>query len=104
VTVNRVQKVLLDRHEVMWVPVTTKWRVLGLSIKEAASRYEEQLRLYSIVNHEQPTRGSPPAWGLGEGLITPYRKKKTCYEMLHRSSELNGLFGTTSLTENGYEI
>jgi hypothetical protein len=28
----------------------------------------------------QPTRGGPPAWGLGVGLTTPHRKKSPCYE------------------------
>ena len=30
----------------------------------------------------QPTRGGPPAWGLGEVLTTPHRKNIFCYEML----------------------
>jgi hypothetical protein len=30
--------------------------------------------------------GGPPASGLGDGLITPYRKKTDCYEMSHRAS------------------
>jgi hypothetical protein len=33
---------------------------------------------------------SPPAWGLGEGLTAPDRKKTACYKMLHRTSELVG--------------
>jgi hypothetical protein len=33
-------------------------------------------------------RGGPPAWGLGEALTTPHRKKTARYEMLHRDSEL----------------
>jgi len=30
--------------------------------------------------------GGPPAWGLGEGLITPRGKETACYEMLHCAS------------------
>jgi hypothetical protein len=41
---------------------------------------------------------------LGERLTTPHRKKEVCYEMLNRASELDGSFGRTSATENGYEI
>jgi hypothetical protein len=31
----------------------------------------------SILNKDnrQPTRGGPPAWGLGKGLTVPHRKK-----------------------------
>jgi len=29
-------------------------------------------------SHGQPTRGSPPAWGLVEGLRTPNSKKLAC--------------------------
>jgi hypothetical protein len=32
----------------------------------------------------------PPAWGLGEGLTTPHRKKTACYAMLHSPSALAG--------------
>jgi hypothetical protein len=34
--------------------------------------------------------------GLGQGLTTPDLKKLICYEMLHRTSDLDGFFGTTS--------
>jgi hypothetical protein len=37
-----------------------------------ASEYGGQLR---ICSRGQPTRGGPPAWGLGEVLTTPHRKK-----------------------------
>jgi predicted kinase len=46
----------------------------------------------------KPIRGGPPAWGLDKGLITPHRKTKTYYEMLHRASELVGYY------EHGNEI
>jgi hypothetical protein len=32
----------------------------------------------------------PPAWRLGEELITPHRKEPACYEMLHRASVMAG--------------
>jgi hypothetical protein len=38
--------------------------------------------------HAQPTRGGPPAWGLGEVLITPHRKKLLCYEPLYKASDM----------------
>jgi hypothetical protein len=39
----------------------------------------------SILNsYGQPTRGGPPALGLGEELRTPHRKNSVSYEMLHR--------------------
>jgi len=36
-------------------------------------------------------RGDPPAWGLGEGLTIPHRKKNTSYKILHRVSDLDFL-------------
>jgi len=32
-------------------------------------------RIYWISHYGQPTRCDPPAWGLGEGITTPYHKK-----------------------------
>jgi hypothetical protein len=42
----------------------------------------------------QPTRGGPPAWGLGVGLTTPHRKKQACYETKHEASELGRVCST----------
>jgi hypothetical protein len=39
------------------------------------------------------TRGGPPPRGLSEGLATHHREEKSCYEMLHRTLELDGFFG-----------
>jgi hypothetical protein len=39
------------------------------------------------VSCKQLTRGSPPASGLGKGLISPHYKKPTHYETIHRASE-----------------
>ena len=36
------------------------------------------MRINYISNRGQPTRGGPPAWGLGEVLTTPACKKKLC--------------------------
>jgi len=54
-------------YHVMWVPVhhgTARLRVVepgnGLRIWRIAT-------IYWISSHEQPTRGGPPAWGLGGG-------------------------------------
>jgi hypothetical protein len=49
------------------VPVPTAW---------CGWRNGLQLRIYFISCRGQITRGGPPAWGLGVGLITPNRKKK----------------------------
>jgi hypothetical protein len=60
------------------------WCILGLWVKEMASRCG------GYLGHRQTTRGGPPAWGMGEKLTTSHRKKPSCYEMLHRGSELAG--------------
>ena len=46
-----------------WVAVTTARRVVGL-LKEKRPP----------IWRRQPTRGGPPAWGLGEVLTTPHLK------------------------------
>jgi hypothetical protein len=44
----------------------------------------------SVSSHGQPTRGSPPAWGLGEGLTTPHHKSMYCYEtLIQKASDLD---------------
>jgi hypothetical protein len=35
------------------------------------------MRLYLISSRRHPKVGGPPAWGLGEGANTSYRKKIT---------------------------
>jgi len=55
-----------------------------------ASRYGGQLRIYSINNRGQPKRGGPPAWGVGDMLETPHRKKPPRYEMFTVASGLVG--------------
>jgi hypothetical protein len=41
-------------------------------------------------------KGGPPAWGLGEVLTIPHRKKISRYEMFtQRASDLDSYFGTT---------
>jgi hypothetical protein len=56
--------------------------------------------MYRISSRGQPDSGSPLAWGSGEGLITPRRRKAACYEMLHTATELEGYFGTTKVMGN----
>jgi len=46
-------------------------------------QYVGQLRIYSTGSRGQPTSGGPPAWGLGEVLMThrknwPYIESDTC--------------------------
>jgi hypothetical protein len=55
--------------------VATAWRVLRLQMEETPSRYGGKQRIYGISSRGQPTRGGPPAWGLGVRLTTPHRKK-----------------------------
>jgi hypothetical protein len=58
-----------NKIRVKWVPVTTAWRVLSL-------RMEERPPIWRVAANKlnkqsgQPTRGGPPAWGLGEVLTT----------------------------------
>jgi hypothetical protein len=65
----------------MWAPVATAWRFIGLRIKEITA---------NIMNKRSRTggKGWSSSWGLGEVLATPYCKKASCYEMLHRASDL----------------
>jgi hypothetical protein len=49
--------------------ITAAQWALGLRSNTAIS-YEGQLWVYWIINHGQPTRGCPPARGLGRGVIT----------------------------------
>jgi hypothetical protein len=69
--VDYVLQLVLQLHytHVKWVPVTTAWRVLRL-------RMEERPPIWRVAANKlnkqcgQPTRGGPPAWGLGEVLTT----------------------------------
>jgi hypothetical protein len=73
------------------VPVPTAWRVLGLRMEEWPPAMEASCEYIEEVVADI-TRGGPPAWGLGVGLITPHHKK-TCYEQFTQSSDLDGFFG-----------
>jgi hypothetical protein len=64
--------------------VTTAGRVLRLRMEETPSRFGEKLRIYRISSRGQPTRGGPPAWGLGVGLTTPHRKNKLVTKILKK--------------------
>jgi hypothetical protein len=64
---------------------TSAWLVLRLRMEEAASGYEEQLRIYWINNSGEPTRGGLPAWGLGVDLIMPHFKKISMIRKITRS-------------------
>jgi hypothetical protein len=70
--------------------VTTAWRVLGLRTEWTASSIGGYLQIYRIKSRGKTTRGGPPAWGWGVGLTNPHRKKHTCYEKLHKASDLDG--------------
>jgi len=73
-----------------WAPVTTArhgWR--------NGFPYGGQLRIYWIIrSREQPTRGGPPTWELGEVLTNPHRKNVSCYKMFtQKASDLDWYFG-----------
>jgi hypothetical protein len=54
--------------------VTTAWWVLRLWMEETPSSFEGKLWIYWISSRREPTRGGPPAWGLGVGLTTHCKK------------------------------
>jgi hypothetical protein len=47
---------------------------------------------------------SSPAWGMGGGLITLNRRKPSCYEIVHISSEMGTFLGMTWVKESEHEI
>jgi hypothetical protein len=69
-----------------WVPVTTAWGVLGLRMEE---RPPIRRVAANISNKQSRTadKGGPPAWGLGEVLTSPHRKKVSCCESFNRVSK-----------------
>jgi hypothetical protein len=60
----------------------------------------------NILNKQSRTadKGGRPAWGLGEVLTTPHRKKLLFYETYGQASDLDRFFGTTPATEKGHEF
>ena len=76
-------------HPCLWVPVTTSWRVLRLQMEEqppiwrvAANKLNKQSRTAD--------KEGPPAWGLGEALTTPPRKKKKMLRNSHGRDASSG--------------
>jgi len=71
----------------MWVSVTMAWHTLMLWMEEMASRVAA-----NILNKQSQTadKGCSHSFGVGERKATCY-KKSACYEMLHRTSELDSL-------------
>jgi len=49
-------------------PITKAWRVLRLQLEETASSCGGYCEMYWICRRWQPTRGDPPALGLGDVL------------------------------------
>jgi hypothetical protein len=50
-----------------------------------------ELRIYRISIRGQPTRGGPPALGLGEGLTTTHRENVSLLRNIHTQSLGHGL-------------
>jgi len=46
--------------------------------------------------YSEPTRGSPPAWGLGEVLTTPHRKNVYCYDIFIQNAAGVGVWSGLS--------
>jgi hypothetical protein len=65
-----------------WVPVTTALCVLRLRMEERHPIW--RVSCERINSCEQPTVGGPPAWVLGEVLITSRRKYVSSYETFIR--------------------
>jgi hypothetical protein len=67
--------VVMETCHVMWVPVTTVWRVLGLQREGTATRYAVPA---NILNKQLRTanKGWSSGLGLGEGLANPHRKRR----------------------------
>ena len=81
-----------------WVPATKKWRVLRLRMEERPPVWRVAANILNN-SREQPTRGGPPDWGLGEVLTTPHRKKVSCYEIFTRKGwDLAWFSGTAKET------
>jgi hypothetical protein len=82
---------------VVTVTVFARFRLQGfsgyLSLQHGAYlgcgwRRRRVRRNILIKQSRKADKGCPPAWGLGEGLTTPCHKEPSCYETLHRASEL----------------
>jgi hypothetical protein len=54
--------------------LTTAWCVLRLRMKARPPAMEGGCE-HADRDHGRPTRGGPPAWGLGVGITTSHRKK-----------------------------
>ena len=72
---KRFMLVTLNICRDKWVPVTTARRVLRLRMEERPPIWRAAANILKS-SRGQPTRGGPPAWGLGEVLTTTLRKKK----------------------------
>jgi len=57
------------------------WRVLRLRMEEWPPIWRIAVNILKSVSHRQPTRGGPPAWGLGEVLTTPHCENVSCYKI-----------------------
>jgi hypothetical protein len=63
-------------------------------------RYGGQLRIYWISCRGQPTRGGPPAWGLGKVLTTPPRQNP----MLNNTHKLRYFLSRKNNPEINYSL
>jgi hypothetical protein len=53
--------------------VSMPWHVLRLWMEDALQVWRLTVNIL-----KKPTRGGPPAWGLGVGLTAPHHKKQAC--------------------------
>jgi len=44
------------------------------------SKYGAELQIFWVSSHRQPTKGDPPAWGLGKARTTPHHKNLWHYK------------------------
>ena len=59
------------KHHVMSGPLSPRHGAPSSCRWRNGLRYGGQLLIYRISSRGQPTRGGPPAWGLGKVLTTP---------------------------------
>ena len=86
---NEVSQHLIKSPNDTWVPVTRACSVLRLRMEERTPIWRVAANILNKQRGQQ-TRGGPPAWRLGEVLITPHSKNVSCYVILARRDASSG--------------